>query len=69
MEKNRLRSSIGVLYQDFPRDQDYREVLNQAEDFGYVLWKSDAQKRLVLSADGHEHVRNWLKEKQKRLNQ
>jgi hypothetical protein len=51
------------LYQDFTREKDFLDVLNYADDFGYVLWKSEQQKRLVLTVDGHEHVRSWLMSK------
>ncbi|KAI8901971.1 transcription factor Tfb2-domain-containing protein [Globomyces pollinis-pini] len=63
MERNRLRALKGTLYQGFNREQDYRDVFKYASDFGYVLWHSDEKRLLILSMDGHEHVRSWLKDK------
>ena len=84
MERNRLRSTKGktfskfqvfyyiiqgTLYQGFNREQDYQDVLKYANDFGYVLWKSDYKRIIVLSMDGHEHVRSWLKDMARNSNQ
>lgn len=66
MERNRLRATPGTLFQGF-REQEYKEVLEYASDFGYVLWKSDLKKTLVLTSDGHDNVRSWLKEKSKNI--
>ncbi|KAJ3317025.1 RNA polymerase II transcription factor B 52 kDa subunit [Boothiomyces sp. JEL0866] len=62
MERNRLRTTKGVLYKDFSREQEYQEVLQYADTFGYVLWHSNSEKLIVLTPDGHTNVRNWLKE-------
>lgn len=51
----------GILYQGFTREQDYSDVCGYAAEFGYILWQSDAQRLVVLSVDGHEHIRTWLK--------
>jgi hypothetical protein len=70
MERNRLRISKGyiyliegVLYQEFTREKDYLDVCEYAANFGYVLWKLDKQRLVVLSLEGHDCIRAWLKER------
>nr|KAJ3422193.1 RNA polymerase II transcription factor B 52 kDa subunit [Polyrhizophydium stewartii] len=60
MERNRLRISRGYLYQMFSREQDYRDILKQATDFGYELWHSDAKRLIVVSNEGHEHIKAFV---------
>ena len=60
MEMNRFTARKGVLWLDITREQDYIDVRDYSEQFDYVLWKNDAQKRLVLTPDGHEAVKEWL---------
>jgi Transcription factor Tfb2 (p52) C-terminal domain len=62
MEKNRLRATPGTLYLDIGPTQ-FKDIIQYASDFGYVLWSSEPKKMIVLSSQGHEHVRNWLKNK------
>jgi hypothetical protein len=45
------------------RQEDYQEILKFAKDFGYVLWSSDIKRRLVVSEEGHEHVKSYIKQK------
>ncbi|KAI8919720.1 transcription factor Tfb2-domain-containing protein [Entophlyctis helioformis] len=61
MERNRLRISRSVLYQQFARDQEYRDVLKHATDYGFLLWNSEKKRMLVVSAEGHEHIKSMLK--------
>jgi hypothetical protein len=60
---NFLSTKTGYLYEDFLRQEDYQEILKFAKDFGYVLWHSDIQRRLVVSEEGHEHVKTYIKQK------
>jgi transcription initiation factor TFIIH subunit 4 len=63
MERNRLRVTRGVLYQGFVREKDYQDIFDYADVLGFVLWHSVKQRLLVLSGEGHEVVRAWLKER------
>jgi hypothetical protein len=54
----------GVLYQSFGREQDFREALQFAQDFDYILWYSEEKKMFVVTQDGNENVRAWFKSKQ-----
>ncbi|KAI9002328.1 transcription factor Tfb2-domain-containing protein [Gaertneriomyces semiglobifer] len=61
MERNRLRVSRGHLYSDFPDSGQFRNVVEYAEPFGYVLWKSVKKRLLVVSEEGHEAVKSYLR--------
>lgn len=63
MERNRLRITEGSLYLSFGREQDYREALNYASTLDYVIWNSNEKKMFVLTTEGHEYVRAWIKSK------
>ncbi|KAH6565356.1 hypothetical protein BASA50_005389 [Batrachochytrium salamandrivorans] len=66
MERNRLRISRGHLYQMFSGDQEYREILKYATDFGYELWHSDAKRLVIVSAQGHEHIKVFFAKQRNR---
>jgi transcription initiation factor TFIIH subunit 4 len=63
METNRMRTIPGFLYEQFLRQEDYNEVLKFAYDYGYVVWKSDSKRLLVVSEDGHENVKSFMRQK------
>ena len=63
METNRMRTIRGFLYEQFLQQEDYNEILKFAYHYGYVIWKSDAKRLLVVSEDGHEHVKSYMKQK------
>ncbi|KAK5672436.1 RNA polymerase II transcription factor B 52 kDa subunit [Batrachochytrium dendrobatidis] len=68
MERNRLRISRGHLYQMFSGEQEYREILKYATDLGYELWHSDSKRLVVVSAEGHEHIKVFFsKQRNKQL--
>ena len=57
---NRFTSRKGVLWLDINREQDYVDVRDYSAQFDYILWKHDGHKRLVLTPDGHDAVKEWL---------
>lgn len=63
MERERLKTTNGFLYQMFNRFSEYAEVLKYANDFGYVTWHNDAKMMLFVTAEGHEFVRGYIKQK------
>jgi transcription initiation factor TFIIH subunit 4 len=63
MEMNRLQTHDGYLYQMFNRFADYAQVKKFADDFGYVRWYSDEKMMFFVSAEGHEHVKGYIKQK------
>lgn len=62
METNRLKTFPGYMYESFLRQEDYAQVLKYATDFGYVLWESSARRMIMISDEGHEHVKNYIKQ-------
>lgn len=63
VEKNRLVSHQGFLYQLFASAEEYRQVLKYAQDMGYCIWSDDKQSMLFVSQLGHEHVKSYIKQK------
>ncbi len=49
----------------FNRVHDFNEVLKYADDFGYVVWKSEKKLMMFVSAEGHEHVKAYILQKSK----
>jgi transcription initiation factor TFIIH subunit 4 len=63
MEKNRIRLCPGYLYENFLRQDDYEEVLKYARGLNYVLWNYDLKRLLVISEEGHDHVKAFVKQR------
>ncbi|KAI9098222.1 transcription factor Tfb2-domain-containing protein [Phlyctochytrium arcticum] len=63
MERNRLRVSRAYMYNDFPDLQEYKQLLEYAEPFGAILWKSDKKRILVVTEEGHEMVKAFKRRK------
>lgn len=61
--KIRISSCKGYLYQMFNRFQDYNDVLKYATDFGYVQWNSDEKMMLFVTTEGHQHVKEYIKQR------
>ena len=62
LERNRLRSFKGYLYQMFSRDEEYEQIKKYAADFGYLIWENDKKRMLFVSRDGHEHIKTFIKQ-------
>ncbi|RKP26752.1 transcription factor Tfb2-domain-containing protein [Syncephalis pseudoplumigaleata] len=60
MEKNRLQTTQGFLYQQFARQQDFDTVLQYAQELGVVVWYHPAKRMLVVTDDGHVQVRAYV---------
>ena len=64
MDRNRLKTCDGFLYQMFDRFQHYQEVLDYATGLDVVVWHSDDKCMLFVTAEGHAMVKEYLKQKQ-----
>ncbi|KAJ7590227.1 transcription factor Tfb2-domain-containing protein [Mycena floridula] len=60
LEKNRLKSQDGYLYNTFASQADYELVLNYAKELGVVLWESAIKRCFFASADAHVQIRNFI---------
>ncbi|KRY65868.1 Rap guanine nucleotide exchange factor, partial [Trichinella pseudospiralis] len=54
MERDRFKFDPGVMYSNFFNDTDYITVRDYAKDLGVLLCEHEANRALVVSADGHE---------------
>jgi transcription initiation factor TFIIH subunit 4 len=62
IERNRVRSFNGVLYQMFARQEEYEQVLKFATDEGFKIWSSDAKRMIFVSREGHEPIKNHIRQ-------
>ncbi|KRZ50474.1 Rap guanine nucleotide exchange factor [Trichinella nativa] len=54
MERDRFKFDPGVMYSNFFSDTDYITIRDYAKDLGVLLCEHEANRALVVSADGHE---------------
>ncbi|KRX66658.1 Rap guanine nucleotide exchange factor, partial [Trichinella sp. T9] len=56
MERDRFKFDPGVMYSNFFSDTDYITIRDYAKDLGVLLCEHEANRALVVSADGHEQL-------------
>ncbi|KRX38606.1 Rap guanine nucleotide exchange factor, partial [Trichinella murrelli] len=56
MERDRFKFDPGVMYSNFFSDTDYITIRDYAKDLGVLLCEHEANRALVVSADGHEQA-------------
>ncbi|EJU04542.1 transcription factor Tfb2 [Dacryopinax primogenitus] len=61
LEKNRLKSENGYLYEDFNSQGDFDLVLNYAKQLDVVLWENREKRKMFVREDGHENVREFIR--------
>ncbi|KRY10576.1 General transcription factor IIH subunit 4, partial [Trichinella patagoniensis] len=60
MERDRFKFDPGVMYSNFFSDTDYITIRDYAKDLGVLLCEHEANRALVVSADGHEQSNQFL---------
>lgn len=60
-ERNRVSYERGVLYDGFPSSQYYQDLLKYATDIGVVIWSNTQRKIIMVTEEGHEELRKYLK--------
>lgn len=60
-DRNRVRLSTAVLYEQFPSTEVYELVLQHALDIGALLWQDDSGGRLVVKGSVHEEMRTFIR--------
>ncbi|GAA6054449.1 hypothetical protein JCM3770_007222 [Rhodotorula araucariae] len=60
-ERRRIQTSDGFLYDEFSSTYDYELVVNYAREIGAVLLEIPRARRLFVTAEGHAHVREFIK--------
>lgn len=61
MERDRLRYTEGVLYNQFLSQTDFEMLRRFAEGKGVLLWANTAKRLMVVSKDGHDDVKKYWK--------
>ncbi|KAL1924399.1 uncharacterized protein VTP21DRAFT_7434 [Calcarisporiella thermophila] len=65
MELNRMQSTPGYLYQQFNTRADYELVVKYASDLGVLRWSSAKLRMFVVTVEGHEMVKAFIKRRMK----
>ncbi|PVU86400.1 hypothetical protein BB559_006531 [Furculomyces boomerangus] len=60
-EKNRINPFPSFMYHEFNRQQDFDIVHRYAEQLGVVLWVNEKIRTMVITQEGHESVKNFVK--------
>ncbi|GAA6062488.1 hypothetical protein JCM10212_001861 [Sporobolomyces blumeae] len=60
-ERRRIKHVEGYLYDDFSSQHDYDLVASYARSLSVILLELPKQKKLVVTADGHLQVREYIK--------
>ena len=64
MERERLRYTEGVLYNQFLAQSDFEMLRKYAEEKKHLLWANSQKRLMVVSKTGHDDVKkHWKKNK------
>ncbi|XP_066921329.1 general transcription factor IIH subunit 4-like [Clytia hemisphaerica] len=64
MERDRLRYTEGVLYNQFLAQSDFEMLRRYADENQHLLWANSQKRLMVVSKEGHDDVkRYWKKNK------
>ncbi|KAH8917234.1 transcription factor Tfb2 [Atractiella rhizophila] len=58
LEKNRIRTHEGFLYDDFHTREDFELVMKYADELGALLWKNEVKMLLFVEGSGNDAVRS-----------
>ncbi|XP_026518056.1 general transcription factor IIH subunit 4-like, partial [Terrapene carolina triunguis] len=65
LERDRLRFSEGVLYNQFLSQVDFELLRNHARDLGVLVFENPAKRLMVVTPAGHSDVKRfWKRQKQ-----
>ena len=64
IEGERMKSTVGFLFKDFPSASEYDGPCQYAADIGVLVWKNDARKMFFVTR--HEQVAAYLKSQRER---
>ncbi|XP_018103697.1 general transcription factor IIH subunit 4 S homeolog isoform X1 [Xenopus laevis] len=65
LERDRLRFSEGVLYNQFLSQVDFELLRNYARDLGVLVFENPAKRVMVVTPGGHSDVKRfWKRQKQ-----
>jgi transcription initiation factor TFIIH subunit 4 len=63
IEMNRLKLTQSFLYKNFHSEKEFILAAKYAKDLNFLLWESTDPKnrRIIVSAEGHEIVKQYVK--------
>uniref|UniRef100_A0A8C9YI02 General transcription factor IIH subunit 4 n=1 Tax=Sander lucioperca TaxID=283035 RepID=A0A8C9YI02_SANLU len=61
LERDRLRFSEGVLYNQFLSQVDFEVLRDRAQGLGCLVWQDAAHRVMVVSPQGHSEVKRFWK--------
>lgn len=61
MNRNRISRRDGYLYQQFLSEREYDAALTEAKNINVLLYAKPSSRLLVVSLEGHEHMKQFLK--------
>ena len=61
MERDRLRYSEGVLYNQFLSQKDYEMLRRYADDTNVLLWSNNQKRLMVVAKAAHDTVKQFWK--------
>ncbi|KAI0032545.1 transcription factor Tfb2 [Vararia minispora EC-137] len=60
LERERVKSDSGYLYQDFQSLGDYTTLVDYARQMGILLWESPAKRCFFIREDGHNVMKQFI---------
>ncbi|KAG0172997.1 RNA polymerase II transcription factor B 52 kDa subunit [Apophysomyces sp. BC1034] len=61
MERNRLKTTPAYLYHEFNLQADFDAALQHAKDIGVLLWSNAKRRTMVITTEGHDGVKGFVK--------
>lgn len=61
LNRNRIARKEGYLYQQFLSEREYDAALNEAKNINALLYAKPLSRLLIVSFEGHEHMKQFLK--------
>lgn len=61
LNRNRLAHKDGYLYQQFLSEREFDAAFNEAKNRNVLLYAKPASRILIVTADGHEEMKTFLK--------
>jgi transcription initiation factor TFIIH subunit 4 len=62
-ERNRIQYNKGVLYDSFPSETIFKDVVEYAQNCGVYIWHQQEKQLLMVTEEGHDFVRQFIKKK------
>ena len=61
MDRNRISHRDGYLYQQFLSEREFDAALGEAKTINALLYAKPSNRLLIVSSDGHEHMKKFIK--------